>query len=76
MPRFWEVEPNARIRNRIVGGLGSRGKCRGHVTFLLRSLSGARMQLLRAGFLRAHESNCVFIDPQNGWKIRLFQDVR
>ena len=63
----------ARIRNRIVGGLSSRGRCWGHVSFLVRSLFGARMQLLRAGFLPAHESNYVFIDPQNGWKIN-FQE--
>jgi hypothetical protein len=61
------------VRYRIVGGIGSRGRVWGHVTFLVDSLQRARTHLLSAGFLQSSESTCVLTDSENGWKIRLLE---
>jgi hypothetical protein len=65
----------ARIRYQIVGGLDSRGRCRGHVTLAVPSLLGAGMCLRRAGFLESRESKYVLIDSRTGWKVRLLEEM-
>ncbi len=72
--RAEEALSRAKVHYRIVGGIGSRGRVWGPATFLVDSLPGARTHLLRAGFLRTPESNCVLIDSENGWKIRLLEE--
>jgi hypothetical protein len=71
--RFEEALTRAGIRFQIVGGLDSRGRCACHVTLVVRSLSGARMCLRRAGFLDSPESKHVLIDSKTGWKVRLLE---
>jgi hypothetical protein len=61
----------AGIRNRIAGGIGSRGKIWGHATFEVASTFESRVHLLRVGFIQSPASKCVLIDSINGWKIRL-----
>ncbi len=63
------------IRNRIVGGIGSRGRIWGHVTFLVASPDKAQVDLLRAGFVQSPESEHVLVDSKNGWKVRLLPGI-
>jgi hypothetical protein len=63
-----------KIHCQIIGGIGSAGHVWGHLTFLVDSLPGAITQLRQAGFLTTPESNCVLIDSENGWKIRLLEE--
>jgi hypothetical protein len=63
-----------KIHCRIIGGIGGAGHVWGHLTFLVDSLPGAMTQLRQAGFLPTSESNCVLIDSENGWKIRLLEE--
>jgi hypothetical protein len=63
----------AGTRKRIVGGIGSRGRIWGHVTFLVASPRKTQVDLLRAGFVQSPESEYVLVDSRNGWKIRLLR---
>lgn len=63
-----------KIHCQIIGGIGGAGHVWGHLTFLVNSLPGAMTQLRQAGFLPTPESNCVLIDSENGWKIRLLEE--
>ena len=65
----------AGIRNRIVGGIGNRGRIWGHVTFLVASPRRAQVDLLRAGFVQSPESKYILIDSTNGWKICLLGET-
>lgn len=55
------------IRNRIVGGISSRGRIWGHVTFLVTSPREAQLDLLRAGFVQSPESVYVLVETFIGW---------
>jgi hypothetical protein len=68
-----EALSRGKVRHQIVGGIGSRGRVWGHITFLVDSLWGARTHLLGAGFVQSSESTCVLTDSENGWKIRLLE---
>jgi hypothetical protein len=63
------------IRNRILGGIGSRRRIWGHVTFLVASPRSAQVDLLRAGFVQSPESKYILIDSTNGWKICLLAET-
>jgi len=63
-----------KVRYKIIGGIRTRGRVWGHATFLVDSLPEARTHLRRAGFLQSLESQCVLIDSENGWKIRLLEE--
>jgi hypothetical protein len=63
------------FRNRIVGGISSRGRIWGHVTFLVASPDKAQVDLLRAGFVQSPESEHVLVDSKNGWKVRLLAGI-
>jgi len=65
----------AGIRNRIVGGIGNRGRIWGHATFEVASPSESRHHLLRVGFIQSPESKCILIDSTNGWKICLLAET-
>ena len=56
---------------RLVGGQGSGSRHWGHATYVVSDLLEARKCLHRAEFLPAPTSKYFFIDPCNGWGIRL-----
>lgn len=72
--RAQDALSRGKVRYKIIGGIGSRGRVWGPATFLVRSSLGARTHLRRAGFLQSSESKCELIDSENGWKIRLLEE--
>jgi hypothetical protein len=46
-----------------------------HTTFLVDSLPGERALLNSAGFLQSSEPTCALTDSENGWKIRLLEEM-
>jgi hypothetical protein len=56
---------------RLVGGQGSGSRHWGHATYVVSDLLEARKCLHRAEFLPAPTSKYFFIDPCNGWGVRL-----
>jgi hypothetical protein len=72
--RAKEALSRGKVCYQIVGGIGSRGRIWGHLTFVVRSFLGAQMCLRRAGFLEDPDSEHVLIDSENGWKIRLLEE--